>query len=276
MFLVVLGHCVFFLLPENENVYMGVFQTFRMPLFFFVSGFVFYKANSVWDVRSAKEFLCKKINVQIISPLLFFLIYVYLFNHSLREASFDVSKFGYWFTLALFEYFIIYILSCKLSYAFRLSSRAHDISLIMMSCFFLLLINQYTLSKFPPIFNLLGIPKLNFFIYFVFGTLVRKYFDRFEKALDSSSLVVFAIVIFANLNIFSEYFMIPGVNLLTTIIRGLAGIIIVFAFFRVHQDKFVREKGLGKVMQFVGRRTLDIICCTILFSLGELWVSHNS
>lgn len=116
MLLVVLGHCAHYLYPSgSENVYLSTLQLVRMPLFFFVSGFVFYKAGINWDITEIKEFLCKKINVQIISPLLFFLTYVYCFNYPMKAAFFDINKYGYWFTFTLFQYFVIYILTCKLS-----------------------------------------------------------------------------------------------------------------------------------------------------------------
>lgn len=258
MFLVVLGHCAFFMLPPIDSVYLDMFQSFRMPLFFFVSGFVFYKAARVWNMATIREFFAKKIFVQIISPLLFFFLYLYTFDQPLLESLFDEQKQGYWFTFALFEYFIMYILSCKLSDIFHFSSKGHDILLLVISILIITLLNHHITSRLPQAFNLFGVVHLNYFIYFVFGTLVRKYFVKFEKILDDSSLMLFTIVIFVLLNVFREHLMIPGVNLLTRLILGITGIIIVFAFFRVYQDKFVGENRLGKVMQFVGRRTLDI------------------
>ena len=46
--------------------------------------------------------------VQIIPFLFFMLLYMYLFNGPEYKTSFE-TKYGYWFTLSLFEFFAIYI-----------------------------------------------------------------------------------------------------------------------------------------------------------------------
>ena len=38
----------------------GFFRTFRMPLFFFISGFVAYKNNELWNLNNYKTKLIKK------------------------------------------------------------------------------------------------------------------------------------------------------------------------------------------------------------------------
>ena len=51
---------------------------------------------------------------------------------------------------------------------------------------------------------------------------------------------------------------VPGLNLLTSVLKGLTGIVIIFALFRKHAPQFSNEKKIGRILQFVGRRTLDI------------------
>ena len=46
---------------------------FRMPLFFFVSGFLAYKASQVWNWGTLKTLLLKKIRVQTVPTIVFFL-----------------------------------------------------------------------------------------------------------------------------------------------------------------------------------------------------------
>ena len=41
-------------------------------------------------------------------------------------------------------------------------------------------------------------------------------------------------------------------------LNGILGITIVYKFFQKHQDSFTQEKTLGKHLQYIGRRTLDI------------------
>ena len=261
MFLVVMGHCAYYLFPQTGgNVYIEVFNSFRMPLFFFVAGFVFYKSSRVWDKHSIKEFFLKKLYVQVISPFIFFGLFIYLFDYPLIQSCFDVYKLGFWFTFALFEYFILYVFCCKFSSVFSLSSKGQDILLITVSVILLLSLNDHITSRFSTysLLNLLSVSKLNLFIFFVFGTLVKKYFKKFEKMLDNTNCVLCAIVVFVLLTIFREILLFPGVNLLTVTVRGIAGIIISFAFFRHNQNIFTNNNTVGGAMQFIGQRTLDI------------------
>lgn len=80
MMLVVMYHVVNFCLGGfaesfSFNQMMG---EFRMPLFFFVSGFLLYRSHYIWNTQGIFSFLRKKIFVQIISPFLFLCINSYL------------------------------------------------------------------------------------------------------------------------------------------------------------------------------------------------------
>ena len=76
-------------------------KEFRMPLFFFVSGFVLYKQETAWNTTYILQFLKKKNNVQIISPFLFFRACMYLSDKDIMTAIFSGAKEGYWFTFFL-------------------------------------------------------------------------------------------------------------------------------------------------------------------------------
>ena len=81
----------------------------RMPMFFFISGFVLFKAGIVWNIKQTVHFFRKKIPVQILSPFLFFAIYTYTHKIPLIEGIYDVFKEGYWFTFVLFIYYVFYV-----------------------------------------------------------------------------------------------------------------------------------------------------------------------
>ena len=54
----------------------------RMPMFFFISGFVLYRSSVTWDRKQVTSFFRKKIPVQLIAPFIFFLLYLYLYHFS--------------------------------------------------------------------------------------------------------------------------------------------------------------------------------------------------
>lgn len=53
MILVVFSHVELFTFELDPPLFVNeVFISFRMPLFFFISGFIGYKANVVWNART--------------------------------------------------------------------------------------------------------------------------------------------------------------------------------------------------------------------------------
>ena len=85
---------------------------FRMPLFFFVSGFLAYKASQVWNARNLGQLILKKLKVQIIPTAVFFLLFCALicpkFVDSIITNLHQPTKGGYWFTIALLWMFVVY------------------------------------------------------------------------------------------------------------------------------------------------------------------------
>lgn len=118
---------------ENMVSFNSVFVNFRMPLFFFISGWVLYKAGRVWDWNFIKGFLPKKFMVQIIPTLFFFLLFIWFFKDGhLAKESLNVAKEGYWFTLALFEFFLIYTLTMVL-YSFQDKGIKEDLLVLLIA-----------------------------------------------------------------------------------------------------------------------------------------------
>ncbi|MBR2881902.1 MAG: acyltransferase family protein, partial [Prevotella sp.] len=99
---------------------------FRMPLFFFVSGFLAYKASQVWNLRELGYLLLKKMRVQIIPTVVFFLLFSLLicpkFFDGVVHNFHSPMKGGYWFTIALLWMFIIYYIFSYLESKLRVRS----------------------------------------------------------------------------------------------------------------------------------------------------------
>ena len=51
---------------------LSFFLLFRMPLFFFISGFLAYKAGLLWDLKTLLTNTAKKLRVQIVPTVVFF------------------------------------------------------------------------------------------------------------------------------------------------------------------------------------------------------------
>lgn len=91
-----------------------IVESFYMPLFFFISGFVLYKARMEWSLTNSWMFLKGKVSFLLIAPLLFMLAIAQVKGSDMTETLFSNMKGGYWFTFSLFEYFLIYAVSLLL------------------------------------------------------------------------------------------------------------------------------------------------------------------
>ena len=109
MILVVANHvgAMAFEIPHGVSTSLQFLVLFRMPLFFFVSGFLAYKASLVWDLATFGTLVGKKLRVQIIPTVVFFLLAATLLTKDLWATIPDwlsrPTKGGYWFTIVLLK-----------------------------------------------------------------------------------------------------------------------------------------------------------------------------
>ncbi len=255
MILVVLQHVASFswhVYGHVTSVHDYLIQ-FRMPMFFFISGFVMFKAGVIWDSEQIIKFFRKKIPVQLIAPFLFFALFVYSIGDNLLDSSCSALKRGYWFTFVLFEYYVFYA-----GIRFIIRKSWASIVLILLGLL-LYLISHMSLPIPKNIAGFLSIIKWQYFFFFVLGTIVKEHYPRVETLLDGKWLLPICIVFFFLVNGFREIFPDnPAINLLIAFSLSFTGLIILFSFFRKYQASFVKEKVLGRSLQYIGRRTLDI------------------
>lgn len=271
MFLVVFNHVLIYSFGKGLTAWSinDIFITFRMPLFFFLSGFLMYKANRFKNRIALGEFLRKKAKVQLIPTLVFSVLFALLMAIPYHSLLLDRFKNGYWFTYTLFFYFIIYAIG-----DFVLGKRLKGKIKVIIGAIFALLI--YALSKYSvvpscpwfesPLSNIIGIPNFQFFIFFFFGALTRAYFDIYEKVLEQEWFVSACIIGFVLLQLtlvipFSKnWFFMNGLHPVYTLLQsltGFVGIAAVFIFFRKNENAIVNSR-IGKFLQYIGVRTLDI------------------
>ncbi len=256
MFLVVLEHVASLcwgIVGKGISIHDYLVQV-RMPLFFFISGFVLYKPDVVWNGRHIVGFFKKKIPVQLVSPFIFFALFLHVKGIPLADGVMDMHKAGYWFTLALLEFFVIYAI---VRYCVR--SRWSAIILVAIGlvlywfCWPRMTSGNQTVDN---VFLLLSVPHWRFFIFLVLGTLVREHFDQVQRWLDGKWLLPVCIAIYLIVNIMGDVLPVKAIPI--RLLLSLAGLVVVLAFFRNRQAWFSRDTKLGRTMQYVGRRTLDI------------------
>ena len=286
MILVVYSHIAYWCLGNIHLGYNDIFINFRMPLFFFISGWLFYKADHNWNKESITMMMKKKFQVQI-SPFLFFLIlYLYLIEPTKNATSLE-DKFGYWFTFTLFEYFAIYIFAELLFNKERTTKGELTVFAILLilsiSAFY------YDIMQFSTIIGewrrplaLISFAKLKYIFFFGLGTETKKHFDYFRSLTNNAYIItiiigvffIMTILSFPSNNIYSRY--------IIFLITGTCGILIIFTFFRKHEATLTKDNKIGSFLQYIGTRTLDIYLLHYFFlpyNMNEvgLWLTqHNN
>lgn len=260
MSLVVLGHVAYFNLGVNVSSDGNLhfyFHRFLMPLFFFVSGFLAYKKNFIWSMTNIKGFLSKKVCAQVISPFIFFCCFIQFRDLPLSEFATPMKR-GYWFTFALFNFFVLYAFLRKLLSFIKMKEEKALITLLIIG-FMLYFSPIFALLKragiSEEILHIFSITHLNYFFFFVLGIYIKKHFEKFENILDGL-LMAFAVILFFVIVFFVD------MDLLYHKVRNLflaiSGIIIVFGLFRKNDNYFSGNSKIANIFQFLGKRTLDI------------------
>lgn len=300
MILVVFAHVEMFgFFNFGYETFVGkLFQSFRMPLFFFISGFIAYKNDRIWNRNTCWQLTKKKMQVQIIPALFFGLIYTYCYLHFDFNAFIsNPSKLGYWFTFVLLEMFLIYY--CLNGFSHFVCRRTRFSEPILTSVLLVLTAVILYLLKLPlktvPFLEVLGDYTsfhytFNYFMYFVFGVLARQHFELFGRFIDNKYFSAIVILLFA-IVFYSYYHLVIQVNssnllwkvIMTFLesITGFLGILIVYAFFKRYSDSFENKTIIGNSLQYIGRRTLDIYLLHYFFlphipKIGEFLILHNN
>lgn len=264
MILVVYSHVVS-LLFDTYSVSNKFFIIFRMPLFFFVSGYFCYSAS--YTKSLVRRRLWNRLSRQLFPSCVVMSIFLLLFHFSF-DAFFSSTKAGYWFTFVAFEYFLTYLAIIGILRLFNAGDKPLLLIVIILS-----LAAKVALSYLNGR-GLLGNRIIGFlslenylynFPYFFIGILARRYWKKMEGILDNGIVMTFAYCVFILL-FFND---LSGGGYL---IQRILGIFIVFQIFRYYQSYFSSKTLLGKWLSYIGKYTLEIYLLhyIVIFSIMSL------
>jgi len=259
MIFVVYSHVCNYCLGDKWMGWNDVFFLFRLPCFFFISGWLFEPVR-----ESIRVVVKKKFMVQIIPTVIFLLL---LAPPPLFFSRLGATKGGYWFTFALFEFFLLYLFSGRLfkrwsgAFAFFISISAfcydinfHQFNISSHNLQFSIL--NYHVSITDTL-GFLSFITWRYYLFFYIGIWVKRHFDDFIRWTSKPVVimaVVFGFALFAwhprSENTIAAY--------LIFVVGGFLGLTMVFTFFRSFSRYFTKDGLLGRSLQYVGTRTLDI------------------
>ena len=288
MILVVAYHVAQFGFVENEksSAALPFLVLFRMPLFFFVSGFLAYKSRFVWNLTNTIPLVLKKLHVQIIPAVIFLSIFIIFrsklgFWDGLANALKSPTKDGYWFTWVLLQMFLIYYIISIIAHYLKkikekvsgknsqLSTFNFQLSMIFWIIVWLLSIAAYETLYLPKQFSYHKAPffaytslvqTIRFMQFFLLGNIVHRYWEKIQKLFDSVWFfpLVTTLAVICCADIFRWHTLkFAWTNLpRTTAMYSL--LLMVVMFFRYNKKWFTMEHPLGRALQYTGQRTLDV------------------
>lgn len=267
MVLVVLAHVLLMMSRRHwdGSPLAAVLMSFRMPLFFYVSGFFAYKALDRWTGKVVSDIMVRKARAQILCATLFYMLYQ-LENHR-YVLQFLTDGYGYfWFTIALFQMFAVYV-------ALNLLSRLIRRNIVDWGLVILALICCYTgmhVIKSGIGVTLAWSKAMNYFPFFVAGILSRRHRDTFETILRKDWFRTVVIICFLGgcFVFYTGRYQAPhawGEYVGQGILHRFAGLLSVLIFFHSRADYFDGPSPLARFLRFTGKRTLDIYMMHMFF-----------
>ncbi|MBQ0141669.1 MAG: acyltransferase [Prevotellaceae bacterium] len=281
----------------KQSSSMPFLVLFRMPLFFFISGFLSYKANADWSFSGFCSMMFKKIRIQIIPTIVFFFAFAAIitpshFTDTIVSNFHSPTKGGFWFTLVLLYMFIVYYI---FEYFEQKIKKHTCIPIILLWVVAILLYESCYLPK--TFYWAYGAKKalqtgwlydssifqfLLFFHFFVFGNIIHRYWYKVERIYDSHGFILAILAIaFFSTGDYLKFHWLTGswANLSQTLAR-YSLLTLIFLFFRYYQDCISHQHWIGRKLQYIGTRTLDIYLIHFFFipnlpEIGHYFQTHS-
>lgn len=265
----------------NQNVKLSASLPFlvllRMPLFFFVSGFLACKLDFHWNLPNLSKQLWKKTKIQVIPAVVFLGVSIALrskYGHAWDDLMHDLSvptKGGYWFTWVLLQMFVVYYLASWAAAAFcrrwKVSDDGRCLPFWLTVWFVSVVI--YATTYMPSWFHYYEAPFYNyssliqtmrFMQFFLLGNIVHRCWPEVQRMMDSKWFfpVTMIVVFFCCTDFLRWHFLrLQWTNLPRTLaMYGL--VMLTVTTFRYYADQLTEEHRMGRWLQYIGTRTLDI------------------
>lgn len=271
---------------DNSSSSTPFLLLFRMPLFFFVSGFLVYKPTFEWSIKKYISLVAKKVRIQLLPTIIFFILCVSIRHENIFVTMVEFlstpAKGGYWFTWSLLHLFLFYYTIQIVLNKFSKSRKIKwDTVFIIFWCIAVLLYFMLFMpSKFnfnTPFWDYSSLTQtIKYLQFFIVGILARHYWGQIENIFDSKNFSLFIIIIsvVCSLECLKFHNFSLPVEHVIRLVAIYSLVIIVLMFFRFYKDSFSRNTIIGQSLQYIGTRTLDIylihfILLPVLPSIGS-------
>lgn len=239
-----------------ENLASQMMYAPMLPLFFFVSGFLAYKQSM--SIRDVWDNIRKKF-VFLVIPALVFFLGMDMMNHKYLLRFISEGMHGYWFTIVLFECFLVY-------YLITLTIKNEKWRIVVLLALSVAGIGMLAVDKGfgPAFFDLRRLSK--FFQFFVLGTLAMKFRPKYDslmhnEAFKATFLLSYFIVLFL-----LTYDM-PSVlhHFLRDVALRYFSTFAIVSFFVCQESSLQRQTRLNSLIYLIGQNSLAIYLLQYFF-----------
>ncbi len=247
---------------KYDSSIVTFFGTFRMPLFFFISGFVAYKAAPT--LQWLKDKSANRVFRLLVPTIVLGAIGLWFKGEDISILLFEHFRGGYWFTITAFEFFIVYAVVAYLLEKFRASSIVKLLTWLALvgvtsALYYLACSGKIDLTGKWVL--MVGVKHLVvYFRYFLFGIIAKMFFERFIQVVENQWAMLLALVVFVVL------YDTGGHLQMTT--NVLCGIVLMFRFFHFFRDKFNSTTRIGRLLSLIGKNTLPVYLIHYIFLQG--------
>ena len=180
-----------------------------------------------------------------------------MLNHiSIMDMLQDKFKAGYWFTITLFEFFLIVdmlrLMACKSQKLFKV--------LLIGACFVCYGLSMPTVQRMYGdivIAHILGIAQWKYFIFFVLGMFVKHNAEMIYSDKGGVAIVIAFLIVYAANAIgdFQLNGLLYNINLL---LKEISIVLLAYYVFYTYRSKLSSQTRVGRCLSKIGTNTLEI------------------
>lgn len=253
---------------ELTSVVNDIVIRWRMPLFFFISGF--FATFKTYDKGLYKKRIINRISKQLYPTIVVWAIFIFFswiighasFSEYLLHGIYDPSKRGYWFTTSLVEVYLLYSIASIVLFALNVNYKKQGLVYLAFAAVTGVVYIVY-LKSFSPeglilkFYSVLSIEKFSALIPFFFlGVFCRTYEENFFKIWGNQITALGALTAFILCILLSmEPSQVDSAVYYVSRIFGLVAVVSIFVCVRRYLDS---TTAIGRYLIRVGRNTLPI------------------
>lgn len=191
----------------------------------------------------------------------FFALYDYAFGGNNPLGWIDYGFGGYWFTIVLFQMFVVYLLLNVISRIIKHTIVNITMVAIAVLCLYILIFDRPNETNRVWVM-LCGENLTKYFQFFVLGIFARKYFMAFGRLLSNDSFRVAMVVGFVICMCLWYSDTLKQYDLVYRFIHDILiryfGVMMVVSVVFAYKDYFENQHFIPQTFRLMGRRSLDI------------------